>query len=71
MSTEFTFAQRDAAAELRKAEQRRAKALQHMENPGAHSFDGEVNAVVSFLVADSVFEEKKAEAHRAFAALMP
>lgn len=70
-ASKITFAQRDAAAELRKAQRNRAKALQHMESPTDLSFDAEPNSVLGFLVADSVFEEKKAAAIQAFAPLMP
>jgi hypothetical protein len=71
VSPEITFAQRDAAAEFRKAERRRTQAIEHMRNPGAATSDAEAAAVLGFLVADSVYEEKKAEAIRAFAPVMP
>lgn len=72
-AAEITFAQRDAAAEFRKAQQKREKALQYMENPDPDGVnpDAASLAVLGFLIADSVYEEKKGDAIRAFAPAMP
>lgn len=68
---EMTFAQREAAAALRAADKRRQEALLNMRREGELHIDDGSMGVVAFLVADSIYEEKKAAAIRAFAPLMP